>query len=86
MTNTVNFLKQQIIKDPPRSQRECCRLGVRHAIASLGPVADADIPAAALGIARGLFGGAFLLASEDQQKTWVSMCEDEYRASVGVQS
>lgn len=62
------------------SQREVCALGARQSIASFGPQPERLIPSVAKGLAEGLFGSAFLATSESQQKIWVKMCEEEYRA------
>lgn len=77
------FLKAKIKRDMPTTQEECCLLGARQAIATLGPVDEEHIRAAARGLAAGLFGPAFDTATGDQAMKWIDMCERAYRQALG---
>jgi hypothetical protein len=77
-----SLLEHLIRRNPPRSQQAGLRLGVRQSLASIGPVDMADIPHAATGIAKGLFGSAWDAADEDQRFEWRRMAIVEYRGAL----
>lgn len=80
-----DILKAQLRKNPPRTQEEIVALTVRQCLAIHGEVEDDCIRSAAEGLAKGLFGPAFVEASADQREKWVVMAEVEYRRAVAPQ-
>lgn len=80
----TNLLEARIRRDPPRSQREAIRLAVRRSVATLGPMPPDLIAGSVLGIVKGLFGDAYDAATDEQRALWLAMCDEEYRAAVGV--
>lgn len=67
---------------PPQTQEEVCALACRVAIKRHGVVDEELVPAAANGLAAGLFGPAFESADHAQRALWIDMMEREYRKVV----
>ena len=60
----------------PRYQEDCCAVAARVNVSVQGiPQSDGERLSRALGVARGLFGPAFLAATDAQRWEWVDMCE-----------
>lgn len=75
-------LKEQIRRNPPKTQEDCCAVAARQSIAAFGPAEPHLVKATARELAKGLFGPAFEKADEAQKEFWVAMCEKEYRRAL----
>lgn len=65
---------------PPTTQPECCALAVRVSLALWGPMeGDSMIRAAVDGLTQGLFGEAYVAASDEQKQAWNAMMDRAYR-------
>ncbi len=80
----MRLLEERIRRDPPRTQREGIRLGVRQSIATHGPMPLEYVGAAVKGIVQGLFGEAYDAADEEQRARWLAVCDEEYRRAIGM--
>lgn len=84
MSRLYERLRREVATKPPHTQREALALAARHAIEAHGVMAGNVIRSGARGLARGLFGPAFIAASLAQRKAWVDMAEEEYRKAAGL--
>lgn len=74
------ILTHRLRKNLPQSQEDCVAIAVRQSLATYGEIKSAkDRRAACLGIAKGLFGPAFVAADRAQREKWVRMAEEQYR-------
>jgi hypothetical protein len=77
------LLAARIKRKSPATQDEYLALAARQSIAAHGLEPEANIRAAATGLAAGLFGDAFDSADEQQRMKWIDMAEREYRKAIG---
>jgi hypothetical protein len=80
----VDLMKEKLRRTPPPTQEEACAMACRWCIAALGPASEEHVPHLATGIAKGLFGDAYVNATPEKQKAWDDMCEQEYYKALGV--
>jgi len=78
------FVRLDLDRELSETQRECCELAARAAVACNGAdyYEGLDIAALAEAMARGLFGPGYEAADRTQRLIWCDMCEDAMREAL----
>ncbi len=74
-----DILAHRLKRHRPQTQEDCVAIGVRQSLARLGAFTDpGEVSAACYGMARGLFGPAFIAADLPQKLAWYKMTKRQY--------